>query len=170
MRQQSLHRLALLAVAVSVVLAGCVAPSAPSTQDGYSDAQWSMYYGGGCLGDPSPNGGWLYWAASGDGYVASFNATFAGTSDVETSMSHTPTGVYTLTITPTAGETKPGAGDCEPGVTMGASVGLPRDFESFRVVYDGRVLAAAPNDGETTAELVDLPTPVNRTTTNATGQ
>jgi len=160
----ALPRLAPLAVAALLVFAGCNAPADASSDDRFADASWSSYQSSGCIGDASPNAGWLYWGANGERYAVAFNASLAGTSRVNASLDHTLTGVYTLTLTPTGGEAKPSASssDCEQTADLGVSAAVPSDFREFRVVYDGRTLAVARNDGETTGELVDLPTPVNR--------
>lgn len=170
--RHALRRFVPLTVLALVVLAGCTALGGSGrhtgSTTGFANASLSYFEAmGGCGGTANQNAGWLYWSANGERYAVAFNASLAGTSAVNASLSHTQTGDYTLTLTPTEGPQKAGTPGptCDPTTPFDVSASVPNDFRSFRVVYAGRTLAVAHNDGDTTGHLIDLPTPVNRTAT-----
>jgi hypothetical protein len=107
----------------------------------------------GCVADP-PAGpsSYLVRVPSGDQTTFVFNRTYAHEAaalDVDATVENPAPGVYVYRIasSPDADAGKEPPEDCTPVSRLDGVATVPSDYETFRVVFDGRTMATVENDG-----------------------
>jgi hypothetical protein len=107
----------------------------------------------GCAADP-PAGpsSYLVRVPGGDQTTFVFNRTYAHEAaalDFETTVENPAPGayVYRITSSPDTDAGKEPPEDCTPVTRLDGVASVPSDYETFRVVFDGRTAVTVENDG-----------------------
>lgn len=127
--------------------------------------------GGTCL-EPRPHAGWVHEVAVGDSFAVTLNATVVHDRGrtVAANVSRVMPGAYRIdlrTVTDDRGlanesrEKSPPA-DCRVATDLRLGASLPTDYRQFEVTVNGRTILAVENE-DTTADLYQLPNPINAT-------
>ncbi|WP_135854662.1 hypothetical protein [Halorussus salinus] len=126
--------------------------------------------GGSCL-DTRAHAGWVHEVAVGHSFAVTLNATVVHERGrtVDATVTRVTPGAYRIDLRTVPEETrsdepedKSPPEDCRAATDLRVSASLPTDYRSFEVTIDGRTLRTVENE-DTTADLYQLPNPINAT-------